>query len=333
VTRARAAVSIAAILLLAGLAAAAVGESGGSAGDGPGGDAAAPARTAGTPDSVGAGDGETAAAAALPAGYGETPTAGRHPSAVAAELAFFETFNGGGRREAPLRELTQAWAADPADPRTNLLLGLNHLWIVAEGDRTNARILDHLLLSEVFLARAQELAPGDDRIPSWLGPVRQALAEIEGDRAAVEENWQGLLAAYERDPDFHSFSVALIAFAEPRGSDLFALGQRAMRTAAENGCEAGDPSCANHPRWPHNQEGYLTFWADYELKAGEREKAAEVLALVRSVPEYADWPYREEVEDRLVNLELYAELYANDDPGDDPPMIIQSHGCLSCHGG
>lgn len=298
---------VVALLLLAGLTAAAVGE--------------------------GEGRVPTSVPAAGPAGYGTTPTEGRHPAAVAAETAFFATFNGGGRRDAPLGELTQAWAADPSDARINLLLGLNHLWIVAEGDRTNARILDHLLLSEVFLARAQRLAPDDDRIPSWLDPVRHVLAGIEGDRAAVETSWQSLLAAYERDPAFHSFSVALLAVDEPRGSDLFALGHRALRTAAEGGCEEGDPSCENHPRWPHNQEGYLTFWADYELKAGEREKAAEILEMVKTVPEYADWALRAEVDDRLANLALYAELYANDDPGDDPPTIIQSHGCGSCHRG
>jgi len=324
------------LLLLAGLVSGAAGQGAGAPAAPRDGLPAEPRREI-SPWAAGANRGipslHAEESATPPVGYGETPTEGRHPSAVAAERAFVAAFNGGGRRDAPLRDLTRAWAADPSDPRTNLLLGLNHLWVVAEGDRTNARILDHLLLSEVFLARAQALAPDDDRIPSWLDPVRQALAEIEGDEAAVEAHWQSLLAAYERDPAFHSFSVALQAIDEPRGSDLFALGHRALRTAAESGCEDGDPSCENLPRWPHNQEGYLTFWADYELKAGEREKATEVLAMVQTVPEYETWPYKAEVEDRVANLDLYLELYANDDPGDDPPVIIESHGCSSCHEG
>src|SRR5688572_1510223 len=54
----------------------------------------------------------------------------RAPVAIAAENAFFGNFNGGGPdRSAALRLLMAAYATDPKDARTNLLLGLNHLWI------------------------------------------------------------------------------------------------------------------------------------------------------------------------------------------------------------
>ena len=51
---------------------------------------------------------------------------GRAPVAIAAENAFFGNFNGGGPdRSAALRLLMAAYATDPKDARTNLLLGLN----------------------------------------------------------------------------------------------------------------------------------------------------------------------------------------------------------------
>jgi hypothetical protein len=257
----------------------------------------------------------------------------RHPAAVAAEEAFFAAFNNGGRRDAPLRPLMQAWAADPTDARTNLLLGLDHLWLAAEGDRTDARVIEHLLLAELFLARAQELDPADDRIPSWLVPTRLALADIRRDTAGAEAIREELLAAYRRDPAFHGFSVALLGFSAAPGTPEFERGRRALEEVGAAGCSENDPTCANHPRWPHNVEGYLTFWADYRLKAGNRQGAAELLAAVQAYPSYPEWPFREEAEDRLVNLELYAGLYANDDPGDDPPSIVESHTCGSCHRG
>lgn len=282
-----------------------------------------------------------AAAAAL-ASAALASGAGRHPIAQQAEAGFFATFNGFQGEEtaksAPLRLLLAALATDPADARTHLLLGLNHLWLAAEGDRTDPRVLEHLFLSERYLARAQELDPKERRIPSWLVPVRLTLASIEGRQDNQEEILRDLQAAYAEDPNFHSFTVALLGISEPRTSPEFRRGLTALRTTVETcpPAESGatDPTCGNTPRWPHNREGYMTFFADYELKAGNVDQARELLLKVRQDPDYPRWPFRHEAEDRLKNLELYASLFANQDPGDDPPHLMSGHGrisCQSCH--
>ncbi|HKV08821.1 MAG TPA: hypothetical protein VJ725_11825 [Thermoanaerobaculia bacterium] len=268
------------------------------------------------------------------------PAPSRAPVAMMAEKGFFEAFNGGAAdRGAPLRLLMAAWATDPNDARTNLLLGLNHLWMAAEGDRNDPRVIENLLLSEHFLARAERLNPADRRIPSWLVPVRLSLAGLERQPEKREELVQGLLAAYAEDPVFHSFSVALLSFGEPRGSEGFARGLEALRQA-EGDCqqkeEGADMSCQNTPHWPHNREAFVTFRADYELKAGHPEKAREILEHVRQMPSYPGWSFRSGVEDRLQNLEAYAKLYANDDPKDDPPSLMSMESraaCQSCHRG
>lgn len=268
---------------------------------------------------------------------------GRSSIAQKAEAGFFATFNGFRGEErvktAPLRDLLAALATDPSDARTHLLLGLNHLWLAAEGDRTDPRVLENLFLSERYLARAQELDPKDRRIPSWLVPVRLSLARIEGREDRREEILRDLQAAYAEDPVFHSFSVALLGIAEPRTSPAFRQGLEALR-ATVDACpsEPGtfDASCENTPRWPHNREAYLTFFADYELKAGNVDQARELLLKARQDPDYPQWPFRDEAEDRWKNLERYAALYSNQDPGDDPPHIMSGHGrvsCQSCHRG
>jgi hypothetical protein len=263
----------------------------------------------------------------------------RHPIAQKAEASFFAAFNGFQGEErakaAPLRDLLAALATDPADARTHLLLGLNHLWLAAEGDRTDPRVLEHLFLAERYLARAQELDPQDRRIPSWLVPVRLSLAGIEGRKDRREEILRDLQAAYAEDPTFHSFSVALLGIAEPQTSPAFRQGLEALR-AAETACppDATDPTCRNTPRWPHNQEAYLTFFADYELKAGNVDRARELLLAVRQHPDASRWPFLHEAEDRWKKLEQYAALYVNQDPGDDPPHLMSGHNrisCQSCH--
>jgi hypothetical protein len=268
------------------------------------------------------------------AGAEEAPAGRRAPVALGAEAQFFQAFNGAGAdRSAPLPMLMAAWATDPTDARTNLLLGLNHLWMAAEGDRSNPRAIEDLLLAEGFLARAQELNPADGRIPSWLMPVRVSLARIERHPERVEALDRELLAAYQANPDFHSFSVALHGFASPRESEPFQRGLAALRNTA--GCQEGNATCQNRPRWPHNREAFLTFHADYELKAGHAGRAAELLRAAQAEPDYPRWPFRAEAEERLKNLEGIAKLYADGIAENDPPALTMGKGmaCQSCHRG
>jgi hypothetical protein len=277
------------------------------------------------------------ATAALAAG------AGRNPVAEKAEAGFFTAFNGfqgdAQTKSAPLRGLLAALATDPTDARTQLLLGLNHLWIAAEGDRTDPLVIEHLFLAEHYLARAQELDPKDRRIPSWLVPVRLSLARIERRADHQEEILRDLQAAYAEDPTFHSFSVALLGIGEPTSSPAFRQGLTALRTTLDtcpNTPATADPTCGNTPRWPHNREAFLTFSADYELKAGNVDRARELLLRVGKGPDAARWSLLSAVDDRLKNLDRYAALYANQDPGDDPPHLMSgaSHvACQSCHQG
>ncbi len=258
----------------------------------------------------------------------------RAAAAAGAEEHFFRVFNHGkwSEREAPLRDLMIAWLTDPNDARTALLLGLQHLWLAAEGDRTNPRIVEHLLLAEDFFTRAQELDPSDRRIPSWLVPTRLALADLERQPERREALVGELLAELERDPAFHSFSVALLGFDEPRGGAAFERGLQALRTV-DSDCGQDDPTCRNTPRWPHNVEAYLTFFADYELKAGEVERARLLLVEAQATPSFSRWPRAAEVGDRLQNLEQYARLFQDEDPGNDPPSIFSGTrgACGSCH--
>jgi len=260
-------------------------------------------------------------------------SAERVPVARAAEEQFFQAFNGGGPdRAAPLPLLMAAYATDPKDARTNLLLGLNHLWLAAEGGHANPRIIENLILAERFLSRAQSLDPGDGRIASWLMPARLSLAAIEREPGRRQEIYAGMLAAYGKDPDFHSFSVGLLGFGSPRDSREFQGGLEAVRRTA--GCGARNAACRNQPKWPHNREAFLTFRADYELKAGHADRAAELLREAQQGPDYPAWPFRDRAEDRLKNLEAYGKLYANDDLKDDPPMLVAMEGgiaCQSCH--
>jgi hypothetical protein len=250
------------------------------------------------------------------------------PATSPAEETFFRAFNHNPKlRPQAHKQLLGAYARNAGDPRTTLLLGLSHLWTAAEGDRTNPERIENLLLAKHYLERAEKLDPIDRRIPSWLVPVRMNLAQLERNGEARQQLWAEMMVAYKEDPNFHSFTLALLSYNRPRGSADFKVGLDALRATV--GCnETADVSCGNRPRWPHNQEGFLAFQADYELKAGNVAEARALLEVVKKIPEYPTFAFPQEIEDRLANLDTYAALYANADAGDDPPPII--HGTMTC---
>ncbi len=273
-----------------------------------------------------------------PADYTAAPAAAeRHPAAVAAEEAFFGSLvHGALPAEEVLPPLLGAYAAAPGDPRTSLLLGTHYLRLAAMGQGSDPQAIAHLMLAERFLLSAGRLAPEDDRIASFLVPTQLALASIERVSSTASEARQAelvgeLMRAYEADPAFNSFTVAMIGYQSPRDSQLFTLGIEALRAVQESGCAEGDATCNNAPRWPHAVEGYLSFFADYELKAGEPQRARLLLDEVRSVPGFASWPYRELVDERLASFDDHARRFADGDEANDPPTAVLASGCAACH--
>ena len=183
--------------------------------------------------------------------------ADRHPMATRAEADFFNALNASPEnRPAAIRELTGAYALDPSDARTSVLLGLAHLWTAAEGNRQDPSGLDHLILAEKFLARAAALDPNDERIPSWLVPARITLATLEKDPARVREAFASLREVCAKRSAFHSFTLALLAVQRPPDSPEFQQGLAALRKTIQGDClDRKDVACGNRPHWPHNAEG------------------------------------------------------------------------------
>ncbi len=251
---------------------------------------------------------------------------------VEAETQFFQALNEKPKQgKNTLEGLTLAYAVAPTDGRTNLLLGLNHLWLAAESPRQNPMTLQHVILAEYFLGRAEQLT-GDYRIPSWRVPIQMTLANRDGDKKAAGKAYDSFLKAYKKNPDFHSFVLALLAFDEPVGSKEFQRGLTAMH-AAES-CGENNPSCQNTARWPHNVEAYMVFMADYEAKAGNADAARKWLADAETFATASNWAFLPAIVERQQQLPERMVRYANADHNDDPAGLFdeyQQQTCQLCH--
>ncbi|MBK8977902.1 MAG: hypothetical protein IPM29_18495 [Planctomycetes bacterium] len=244
--------------------------------------------------------------------------------ASAAEATFFAALvDGDGTPQDAARLLLLDALQRPHDARPALLLGLAHLWRAAEGDHRDPGLVDELLLAERWLARAADLDPSEDRLPSWLVPARIAIARTFGDPGAIPALREPLLAAARRDPAFHGFAVGLLGYGAARDSNAFAAGLAALRATVAD-ADPTDPSVRNEPRWPHNREGFLLFAASYEQRAGEAGRALTLLDRVEAIPSFADWPFRAEVEARRTAWR------AGRDP-DAGGEFMQRNACVVCH--
>jgi hypothetical protein len=145
----------------------------------------------------------------------------------------------------------------------------------------------------------------------------------------VKETYAALRGAYEKRPAFHSFSLALVNSRTKPDSPEFKEGLEALRQAYATDCYGRkDVACGDAPRWPHNVEGFGLFTAQYEAKAGNLPRAAELIARIKARPEFATWSKQKEALDLEAKVEAArksssAASFASTTPG---------MTCQGCHG-
>lgn len=271
--------------------------------------------------------GAFARASSRHAAAGAGPDLPRPPQT--AEQVFFDALNHHpGRRDEALDRLRAAARDRPRDGTPALWLGLCHLWYAAENDRADPATGEHAILAAHYLALARRLLPADGRIAGWLDAVRIRIAEREQDADTAAAARDDLRAALKTDPCFHAVALGIVSFNKARDSAEFKEGLAAMRRAAE--CRGDNPTVQDRARWPHNLEGFGLAMAQFELKAGNRQRAEVMLMAVQERESYAAWPHKRLAEDQLAGLKEALDRYANADPADDPPMVLAPGSGVSC---
>jgi hypothetical protein len=91
--------------------------------------------------------------------------------------------------------------------------------------------------------------------------------------------------------------------------------------------------CWNSWIAPHNVEGFFLSFGDMLVKAGDPATAVTMYRNARLSPEYASWPYRNLVDDRIANATRNVEAFRRrPTPPDGPTMMVQSrYACMGCH--
>lgn len=262
-----------------------------------------------------------------------------HPAA----RAFWQALGRGDLdgREAMLKMLRDARMERPHEEEFALLLGLGSLWRAAEPGLAEllnpAGLLDAVTLAEDALTDAYALCPTDHRIPAWLGPIKVRSGRIMSDPQRVADGLAVLDQGIEHYPGFVLFSKFLVYADLPASDPEFMKAVDAVREnvkycgTIETGLSA-DPACQNHPHAAHNLEGSSVFMGDMYAKAQDRTAALAAYESAKSVPEFARWPYRALLLERIESLD--ARLAAAKTPSeldDHESAWASSLQCALCH--
>lgn len=238
-------------------------------------------------------------------------------------------------RAARIDALDAAVKALPDEEELHLLLGLAHLWRLAEplsGESSPLAQLSDATAARDQLKLAYQLCPTDYRIPAWLGPVLIQFGRQLNDTNQINEGLAVLdqgIAAY---PAFVLFSKLLVYADSPRTSPEF---QNAFNAVIQNvdACAQtpNDPACSNLTV-PNNREGGGLFLGDVLTKALEHDEAKAAYQTAMNEPGFASWSFNGTVADRLQNLDSRIALYSNTSTSDDPPAAWNAtNQCALCH--
>lgn len=289
----------------------------------------------------------------------------KRPAASTSRLAhhavqrFWASFSEARYEDLPeiRRLLTAAYLETPTDPQLALLLAHAHLWTISERARLRELepgITDHLILAERYFEEAGRLAPNDERMAGWLGPVKMALGEVHRDERLKREGYVMVRAGADAYLEFNGFSLAYPLIRQPHDSPRFQEAVEAMWRSTE-ACtgrrydrERPPVSwaelaplrtgrgrarvCWNTALVPHNVEGFFLHFGDLLLKNGQREAAEAAYRLIKQTDGYSSWRFKSALEERLGKLDDWSRRLRDGDPGNDPPYLFASPiACVGCH--
>lgn len=256
--------------------------------------------------------------------------------------------------DSSLEALERTLQVQPNDGRAALYAGTIRMWKLSEGALELSDVLSlSSLIDETLdrLGRARTLMPDDFRVPGFLGLAQVNAARLTSDDALLQKGLATLDQAIAAFPAYGHYlraaSTSGLAKDDPlfraTVDDMVALAKACVldEIAGETayvyptaGTQAPSPHvCLNDGIVPHVWEGIFISFGDVALKAGW--STARVRALYRSAqtsPTYASWRFAPLLEQRIARVDSDAQLYADDNPLNDPTVwMTEGHICTGCH--
>jgi tetratricopeptide (TPR) repeat protein len=218
-----------------------------------------------------------------------------------------------------------------------------------------ATITDDALLSRRYFEEAVRLNPGEARYLGFYASTLLAEGAIHKDEKLTRKAYFTLLDAIKAYPEFNYFTAGYVMSDRPRDSERFKEGleyqwlnvdvcvgekvdrrnpdyQKYMRLVTTEGPKR---VCWNSWIAPHNFEGFFLNMGDMLVKSGDWQTAQKIYANARLSGEYAQWKFRDVLEERIVQAEANVAIF--NAPPDargrmtKPIMGRSTFSCMACH--
>ncbi len=294
------------------------------------------------------------------------PTTAHNQLTREAENQFWMTLHQGqyDKIDNTTRLLMAAYLENPNDPQLAAHLGFLHIWKLTERHREKTippTIVDNIVLSKKYFADAVELTPEDARYLGFLGDSQLVEGKIFNDEREQVRGYFTLKKAIHLWPEFNYFTAGYVMSTLPADSEYFKEGLKwqwatldlcAMQRVShqnpdfskymKNETQTGPQrACWNSWIAPYNFEGFFLNMGDMLVKAGDWKTAVKIYRNAMLASNYSWWPYRQLLENHLVNAKNNVTLFQNQkwetsspthetDPG---KMILfnSGYGCVACH--
>lgn len=281
----------------------------------------------------------------------------RVPAADAADSLFWRTFHAGEYDSIP-RALVAAKAAylqNPTDSRVAARVAFLHAWRLAERariPRMSPSITDDIFLARRYFDQSILYEPDPDpRVHGFGAVFRMSEGTLHRDPALWEDGLRRGRKAIEAWPDFNLFTIGYALSGQPDTSAHFSEGLEMqwqnLESCARRKMDRTNPSaepalaslrtetdprkiraCTNTWIAPHNMEGFLLNMGDMLVKSGDWQLGQKVYRMAESVDGYAQWPYKQLLQDRI----RIAEQNVVEFRKPDGPIMLRSRvACMACH--
>lgn len=279
----------------------------------------------------------------------------------AAETALFAAMNEADydTLDEVIAKLDAAHAGAPGDNRTTFLLGIAHLWKVAEAARypeTAATVSAmHGPLVGRYLGQAHGRDPQNAVHAGFFGVFQWDFGRILGNDEMAAQGQALIDQAAATFPEFGLFLQVLAYRQLPVTDPNFQAGVDAlwqwMDVCMQATIDRENPDiepylteelidgftgervfCWESERVPNAVKGAYLYGGDLLVKNGNVTAARVMYENAKLIPGYDSWPHRDAIEARLVDdLNARAALYQDSDPTNDPPQGKQPYSCTVCH--
>lgn len=289
----------------------------------------------------------------------KTRSATRTPAAAEADTVFWRTLHAGDYAKIPtaLTALKGAYLADPNDPVTAAHIGFMHIWRLSERGRIpggpGPEITDDAVLARKYFEEAVRLDPSDARYAGFYASLLMSEGTIHKDDKLVRRGYYAMKDGVRAWPEFNLFTSGYGPSQLPYDSLQFAealeaqwknvdlcIGERIDRANPDYATfmrletHAGPKrACWNSWIAPHNLEGFFLNFGDMLVKAGQPETAVVMYGNAKLSKEYATWPYRQVLDERIASAKANVEAFRVEKPAPGQPtvMVRSTYACMACH--